>query len=68
MYLGPTFKIEGSVGVSGNVEEAKSNAAVDTATEQNDDFEMFMRHGAAQVWLTITIKAPQMMKDLRFCG
>ena len=38
-YLKPDFKVESSAGMSGCVEEAKRDAAINSAAEKNRHFE-----------------------------
>ena len=46
----PNFEVESSARMASEMEEAEGNAAVDSTTEENGDFErLFVRHRARKI-------------------
>lgn len=55
-YLEPDFEVERGAGMSGTMEEAKSNTAINTAAEKNCHLETLIGHRTREItWVNISI-------------
>lgn len=63
-YLEPNFEVKGGAGVTGGMEEAEGDTAIDAAAKQDGNFKALMGHRAGQVRPKISIDAVWRMWSL----